>query len=168
MKDVIIDGYVTKNVEVRTTRSGNLVTSFSINSPNYNRDTNTSTPQFFNCEYWHNGNRDDKALNIVEGALLLMRGQLAYEQWQDRQGNNRSSVKIRVREIGLIRAPQARAPQQGYQQAPRQATPATAPQQTQMQQMPPQTQYQQQAAPMAPAAAAPVVDASVYDTDIPF
>lgn len=158
MKDVIIDGYVTKNVEVRSTSSGQLVTVFSVNSPNYNRETRTSTPQFFNCEYWHNGNRDDKARNIVEGALLLMRGQLAYETWQDRQGNNRNSVKIRVREIGLIRAPQQSAPAQPPQPAP-------APQPAPVAQ--PNTQHGQYPAQMAPQPA-PVVNASIYDADIPF
>lgn len=169
MKDVIIDGYVTKNIEVRTTRVGQNVTSFSINSPNYNRETKTSTPQFFNCEYWHNGQRDDKALNIVEGALLILWGQLAYDSWQDNQGNNRSSVKIKVREIGLIRGPQQRQPKT-VPQAPVQQVPIQQ-QVPSQQQYIQQQQYQQQAVPMPPVsrpAAAPVVDASIYDTDIPF
>lgn len=167
MKDVIIDGYVTKNVDVRSTNSGQLVTSFSINSPNYNRDTKTTTPQFFDCEYWHNGQHDDKARNIYEGALLLLWGQLAYETWQDRQGNNRSKVKIKVREIGLIRYPQQQA--NNYQQLhqPPQVAPAPM-QQPAPQQYQQQPQYAPQAAPAAPQMAAPVVDASVYDTDIPF
>lgn len=170
MKDVTIDGYVTKNIEIRTTRNGQNVTSFSINCPNYNRETKTSTPQFFNCEYWHNGQRDDKALNIVEGALLLLWGQLAYESWQDNQGNNRSSVKIKVRDIGLIRGPQQRQPQTAPQQQIQQPI-QQAPVQQQIpvqQQYVQQQQYQPQAAPVARIAAAPVVDASIYDTDIPF
>lgn len=167
MKDVMIDGYVTKNIDVRSTNSGQLVTSFSINSPNYNRDTKTTTPQFFDCEYWHNGQHDDKARNIYEGALLLLWGQLAYEAWQDRQGNNRSKVKIKVREIGLIRSPQQQA--NNYQQLHQSPQVAPAPvQQPAPQQYQQQPQYAPQAAPAAPQMAASVVDASVYDTDITF
>lgn len=169
MKDFTIDGYVTKNIETRSTTSGQLVTRFSVNSSNYNRDAKTSTPQFFECEYWHSGQQDDKARNIVEGALLLLWGSLAYDSWQDKQtGQNRSKAYLKVREIGVIRPPkqqyQAAPPQQyrpqptpqAYQQAPQpapyaQQQPAQAP-------MPAQPAYAPQQA--------PVYD--VYDEDIPF
>lgn len=113
MKDFTIDGYVTKNVEVRSTNSGQ---------------------------------NDDKARNIVEGALLLLWGSLAYDSWQDKQtGQNRSKAYLKVREIGVIRPPQPKQyQQQGYQQYGQQ--PAYAPQQAPQQ--------------------APVID--LYDDDIPF
>ena len=162
MKDFILDGFVTKNVEVRGTNSGRRVTKFSVNSPNYNRETNSSTPQFFDCEYWWNGQQDYKARNIAEGALLLLRGQLAQDTWQDRQtGQNRSKVTLKVREIGVIRQAQPAA-----QQPPQAAhAPVQQPAPQQYQQQP---QYAPQAAPAAPQMSAPVVDASIYDTEIPF
>lgn len=168
MKEFTMDGFVTKGVEVRGTNSGRMVTKFSLNSPTYNRETNSNTPQFFDCEYWWNGNSDYKARNIVEGALLLIRGQLAQDTWQDRNtGQNRSKVTLKVREIGVIRTAQPKAqpaPQQAVQPAagapqPPVAAPqmAAAPQQMTMQTMQP-----------APQRAAQVVDASIYDVDIPF
>lgn len=182
MKDFTIDGYVTKNVETRSTSSGQLVTHFSVNSPNYNRESRTSTPQFFECEYWHNGQQDDKARNIVEGALLLLWGSLAYDSWQDKQtGQNRSKAYLKVREIGVIRPPQPRQaqqpqgyqqptypsqqhPQQGYRQ---QAAPAPryGSQQVAQAPAPAQQQFAPQAAPQA-AQQPPIID--VYDEDIPF
>lgn len=177
MKDFTIDGYVTKNVETRSTQSGQLVTRFSVNSPSYNRDTKTSTPQFFECEYWHSGQDDDKARNIVEGALLLLWGSLAYDSWQDRQtGQNRSKAYLKVREVGVIRPPQQRqyqpAPQQYRQQA------ATAPQAYQQpryaaqQPAPAPAPAQAAYAPQQPAQAAPApqqpLPYDVYDEDIPF
>lgn len=165
MKEFTMDGFVTKGVEVRGTNSGRMVTKFSLNSPTYNRETNTNTPQFFDCEYWWNGNSDYKARNIVEGALLLIRGQLAQDTWQDRNtGQNRSKVTLKVREIGVIRSAQPKA-QPAPQQAPQIATatpqqavaapPMATPQQMTMQQP-------------APQQAPQVVDASIYDVDIPF
>lgn len=141
MKDFTLDGYVTKNVETRSTQSGQLVTRFTVNSPNYNRETKSNTPQFFDCEYWHNGQNDDKARNIVEGALLLLWGSLAYDRWQDKQtGQNCSKAYLKVREIGVIRPPQpAYAPQQApaapqrVAQAPAPQQPVYAPQQAQIQ-----------------------------------
>lgn len=180
MKDFTIDGYVTKNVETRSTPSGQTVTRFSVNSPNFNRETRQSTPQFFECEYWHAGPQDDKAGNIAEGALLLLWGSLAFDQWQDKQtGQNRSKAYLKVREIGVIRPPQARQYQpQGYRQAayppqqqayqqPCQAAPAPryGSQQVAQAPVPAQRQYAPQAAPQA-AQQPPVID--VYDEDIPF
>ena len=167
MKDFTIDGYVTKNVETRSTSSGQLVTRFSVNSPNYNRESRTSTPQFFECEYWHSGQNDDKARNIVEGALLLLWGGLAYDSWQDRQtGQNRSKAYIKVREIGVIRPPQPKQHQaQGYRQA------SCAPQQRVPQQAPAPRYGSQQPAPVQQQAAyAPQQAAQqyLYDEDIPF
>ena len=165
MKDFKLDGFVTKNVEVRGTNSGSMVTKFSVNSPSYNRETNTSTPQFFDCEYWWSGQQDFKARNIVEGALLLLSGQLSQDTWQDRQtGQNRSKVTLKVREIGVIRPGQQKAPQQAQYapQAAPQAAPVYQQQQTPMQQAP------QRQAPQGIQQQAPVVDASIYDTDIPF
>lgn len=169
MKDFTIDGYVTKNIETRSTTSGQLVTRFSVNSPNYNRDAKTSTPQFFECEYWHSGQQDDKARNIVEGALLLLWGSLAYDSWQDKQtGQNRSKAYLKVREIGVIRPPQPKQyQQQGYQQYGQQ--PAYAPQQAPMapQRVSPAPAPQQPAyAPQQAPQQAPVID--LYDDDIPF
>ena len=176
MKEFTMDGFVTKGVEVRGTNSGRMVTKFSLNSPTYNRETNSNTPQFFDCEYSWNGQSDYKARNIVEGALLLIRGQLAQDTWQDRNtGQNRSKVTLKVREIGVIRTAQPKA-QPAPQQAPQMATatpqqavqpaagapqppvaapPMAAPQQMTMQQP-------------APHQAPQVVDASIYDVDIPF
>lgn len=182
MKDVTIDGYVTKSIETRSTQSGQLVTRFSVNSPIYNRETKQSMPQFFECEYWHNGQQDDKARNIAEGALLLLWGSLAFDSWQDKQtGQSRSKAYIKVREIGVIRPPQPRQYQQpqGYQQpayapqpaqqqyAPQQAAPAPryGTQQVAQAPSPAQRQYAPQAASQA-AQQPPVMD--VYDEDIPF
>lgn len=174
MKDFTIDGYVTRNVETRSTRNGQLVTSFSVNSPNYNREAKTSTPQFFECEYWHSGQGDDKAANIVEGALLLLWGSLAFDSWQDKQtGQNRSKAYLKVKEIGVIRPPQPR--RQPYPQQPAYA-PQQAPQPAYAQQPAyapapaPRPAYAPQPAPQQPAPQQQPLPsiADVYDEDIPF
>lgn len=176
MKEFTMDGFVTKGVEVRGTNSGRMVTKFSLNSPTYNRETNSNTPQFFDCEYWWNGQSDYKARNIVEGALLLIRGQLAQDTWQDRNtGQNRSKVTLKVREIGVIRSAQPKAqpaPQQAPQMAtaaPQQATqPATAAPQQAVAAPPMAAPQQMTMQQPAPQQAPQVVDASIYDVDIPF
>lgn len=176
MKDFTIDGFVTRNVEVRQTPSGQLVTKFSVNAPSYSRETQQSTPQFFDCEYWHSGSQDYKAANIAEGALLLLWGSLSFDSWTDQQsGQKRSRVTLKVRELGVIRPPQPRAPRQDapqpaytsasqpYAPAPQPYAPAAAPQAPALSPARPAPARQ---AP-APQPQYPPVE-GLYDEDIPF
>lgn len=183
MKDFTIDGFVAQNVENKATQSGRMVTKFSVNSPDYDRKTQERTPQYFDCEFWHDQG-DPKAAMIQEGALLLVWGQLHQDKWTDRNtGQNRSKIVLRAREVAQIRAPQpgrqqarpqqpAYAPQGYPQPAPQQYAPQPAP----MPQGCAPAQYAPQPAAYAPApqpapqpvqtAQAPVVE--IYDEDIPF
>lgn len=168
MKDFVMDGYVCKGVEVRSTQAGKLVTKFTLNSPDYNRSTQQSDPAFFRCEYWHNGQNDQKAANIVEGAVLLVWGSMRFDQYTDKAGNKRSETAFKVREIGLIKPP-ARPQQPQY--APQPVQQAYAPQYAPQPAPAPVQQsaaaYQQPATVAAPPQAVQVPMA-VYDEDIPF
>ena len=178
MKRFIIDGYVcggangAPGVETRTTNSGSTVISFRVNSATYNRQTQQSTPQYFQCEYWPRKS-DWRPQLIREGALLLMSGDLAVDTWQDKAtGQNRSQVKLRVHEIGQISEPRQRgaAPQQAYQQA---APQVPAYQRQAPAHRPPQPPAQAPACrpPQAPAPQQAYQQAApqeVYDEDIPF
>lgn len=179
MKDFTIDGFVAQNVETKATQSGRMVTKFSVNSPDYDRKTQERTPQYFDCEFWHDQG-DPKAAMIQEGALLLVWGQLHQDKWTDRNtGQNRSKVVLRAREVAQIRAPQP-GRQQGRPQQPAAYAPQAYPQAAPMPQGYAQpAQYPQQPAAYAPApqaapqaapqpapAQAPVVE--IYDEDIPF
>lgn len=184
MKDFTIDGFVTQNVETKATQSGRMVTRFSVNSPDYDRQTQERTPQYFDVEFWHDAS-DPKAAMIREGALLLVWGQLRQDKWADRNtGQNRSKVVLRAREVAQIRAPQPGRqqgrPQQQAAYAP-QGYPRPAPQQYAPQPAPaPQQQYAPARHPQQPAAYAPAPQAApqpapaqapvveIYDEDIPF
>lgn len=163
MKDFVMDGYVCKGVEVRSTQAGKLVTKFTLNSPDYNRSTQQSDPAFFRCEYWHNGQNDPKAANIVEGAVLLVWGSVRFDQYTDKSGNKRSETAFKVREIGLIKPP-ARPQQPQYAPQPVQQEYAPQPAPAPVQQ--PAAPYQQPAPVAVPQAVQ--VPMSVYDEDIPF
>ena len=168
MKDFVMDGYVCKGVEVRSTQAGKLVTKFTLNSPDYNRSTQQSDPAFFRCEYWHNGQNDQKAANIVEGAVLLVWGSMRFDQYTDKAGNKRSETAFKVREIGLIKPP-ARPQQPQYAPQPVQQAyaPQYAPQPAPAPVQQPAAPYQQPATVAAPPQAVQVPMA-VYDEDIPF
>ena len=193
MREFVMDGYVQKQVEDRATQTGRVVTRFSVNSPDYDRQSGQKTPHYFDVEYWHDP-QDDKRRHIQEGALLMLWGRFKQDKWQDKQtGANRSKVVFTANEVALIRQsrpqgygqasayqpqamqPPAYAPQAGayapqaQQPATAAARPAYAPQQPAYapQQAPQAAPAPVQApAQAAPAQQPPVVD--VYDEDIPF
>lgn len=171
MRDFVMDGYVQRDVEDRATKSGRIVTRFSVNSPDYDRQSGSRTPNYFDVEYWHDP-QDDRRRALQEGALVMLWGRFRQDRWQDRQtGQNRSKVVFDAREVAVIRppqpagqpcAPQSPAPQRAYQQAPVAPQPPAAPQAYPQQAYAPQPP----AAPAQPAQQPPVVD--IYDEDIPF
>ena len=153
MNNFTISGYVCKGREDFTTQSGKTVTNFTVNAPKYNPTTGQSTPRFFECKYWQDEN-DYRQAHILEGAYLALSGSLDYETWQAKDGSNRSKVVLMVKEVGMVRPPrQSTGQATSYQQAP--SAPAH-----QAPQAAPRQAYQAQAA--------PAVDASLYDEDIPF
>ena len=117
MKEFVMDGYVQSQIEDRAVRNGRAVTKFSLNSPDYDPQSGTRTPNFFDVEYWHDA-QDDRRRSIQEGALLMVWGRFRQDRWQDKQtGQNRSRVVFDAREVAVVRAPQPRqCRQQGYQQ----------------------------------------------------
>ena len=146
MNNFNISGYECKGREDFTTQSGKTVTSFTINAPKYNPNTNQRTPRYFDCKYWQDEN-DYRQAHIMEGAYLSLSGTLDYESWQAKDGSNRSKVVLMVKEVGMVRPPRQEA-YQAPQPAPQPAYQA------------PQPAYQ--------APAAPPVEPELYDADIPF
>ena len=165
MRDFVMDGFVQKQVEDRSTQTGRVVTRFSVNSPDYDRQSGQKTPHYFDIEYWHDP-QDDKRGHIQEGALLMLWGRFKQDRWQDQQtGQNRSKVVFEAREVALIRAPRQQAAPQQTAYAPQPAYPqqtAYAPQQGHRQPPLPAQRpaYAQQPAPAQPYAPQPAPHAA--------
>ena len=148
---VTISGNLTRDPDLRTTATGNPVLGFSV-AVNDRRKNNVTGewedhPNFVDCTMF--GTRAEKITPyLAKGTKVAIDGKLRWSQWE-RDGQKRSKLEVIVDEIEFLS-------QRGYEAAhtaPSQPTPAAQPAnaQTQMPGMP-----------------APVVDASVYDSDIPF
>lgn len=112
-----MDGYVCGEIDTRSTGSGKLVTSFSLNSPERRKiDGEWKTvPNFFRCQYWHRSERDFRAGYIFDKAHVQISGEPRYEEWDGPNGK-RSSVRFNAREILLIAAKEAQQPEQQFEQ----------------------------------------------------
>ena len=133
--------------ELRSTQSGMDVMSFgvAVNDRRRNPQTNEweDYPNFVDCTMFGNRARSLHQY-LSKGTKVAIEGKLRWSQWE-RDGQKRSKIEVIVDEIEFMSARNDNAAPRNTMNAPMANT-----------------------APAAAPMAAPVVDASVYDTDIPF
>ena len=142
---VVISGNLTRDPELRSTQGGMeiLALGVAVNDRRKNQQTGEweDVPNFVDCVMF--GNRAKSVSRFLsKGSKVAIEGKLRWSQWE-RDGQKRSKIEVIVDEIEFMTS---RA--DGQHAAAPQTAPAPHP-------------YQ-------PPIAAPVVDASVYDDDIPF
>lgn len=148
---VIITGNLTRDPELRSTASGMPVLGFGVAVNDRRRNQQTGEwedyPNFIDCTMF--GARAESVSRFLsKGSKVAIEGKLRWSQWE-RDGQKRSKIEVIVDEIEFLsRNDGSRSGAPTQQSAP------------QPQAMP----VQQAPAPVA----TPVVDASVYDEDIPF
>ena len=142
---VVISGNLTRDPDLRSTASGMPVLGFgvAVNDRRKNQQTGEweDVPNWIDCVMF--GNRAKSVSRFLsKGSKVAIEGKLRWSQWE-RNGQKRSKIEVIVDEIEFMTS------RGDWQHA---AAPQTAP----------------APHPYQPPIAAPVVDASVYDDDIPF
>lgn len=142
---VVISGCLTRDPELRSTQGGMdiLALGVAVNDRRKNQQTGEweDCPNFVDCVMF--GTRAKSVSRFLsKGSKVAIEGKLRWSQWE-RDGQKRSKIEVIVDEIEFMTSRG-----DGQQAAAAQIAPAPHP-------------YQ-------PPIAAPVVDASVYDDDIPF
>lgn len=144
---VTITGNLTRDPDLRSTAGGMPVLGFgvAVNDRRKNQQTGEweDYPNFIDCTMF--GARAQSISRFLsKGSKVAIEGKLRWSQWE-RDGQKRSKIEVIVDEIEFMSARNDNAAPRNTMNAPMANTAPAA-------------------APMAP----PVVDASVYDTDIPF
>ena len=144
---VTITGNLTRDPDLRTTATGNPVLGFSVAVSDRRKNNATGEwedhPNFVDCTMF--GTRAEKIAGYLsKGSKVAIEGKLRWSQWE-RDGQKRSKIEVIVDEIEFMSARNDNTAPRNTMNAPMANT-----------------------APAAAPMAAPVVDASVYDTDIPF
>ena len=105
---ITVVGNLTADPEVRTTGNGGTVANFTIASTvrQFNRNSQQwedGDALFMRCSAW-DSNYNPMASNIqaslAKGMRVIAQGRLVQRSYQDREGNNRTIVEVRVDEIG--------------------------------------------------------------------
>ena len=130
INNVSIVGNLTRDPELRSTRSGTAVLSFGIAVKDSIKNASgqwEDVPNFFECSTF--GNRATALSDILtKGMKVAITGKLHYSSWE-KDGKKHSKVDIIAREIELMqnRKPQQEQPQQYQPQMQSQYQPTTVP-----------------------------------------
>ena len=96
---VQIIGNVTRDPELRYTTGGAAVCSFGIaytpRRRNANGDWEDGETSFFNCSAWRDLG-ENIAASISKGNRVVVTGSVRARDWEDRDGNKRTSIEIDV------------------------------------------------------------------------
>jgi single-strand DNA-binding protein len=96
---VQIIGNVTRDPELRYTTGGAAVCSFGIaytpRRRNANGDWEDGETSFFNCSAWRDLG-ENIAASITKGNRVVVTGSVRARDWEDRDGNKRTSIEIDV------------------------------------------------------------------------
>ena len=101
---VILMGNLTRDVELRTTASGQTVANFSLavtrswRSQDGQQQDQTS---FINCVAWGKVG-EIIAQYVKKGAPLLVSGRLDQRSYEDKDGNKRSAVEVVVEDFNFV------------------------------------------------------------------
>ena len=92
---VVIMGRLTTQPELKTTSSGLSVSSFTVAvNRNYSKDGNSQT-DFIPCVAWRN-NADFITKYFGKGQMIAIKGSLQQRNYQDKNGNNRTTFDVVV------------------------------------------------------------------------
>lgn len=111
MNNVTICGSIgePKFRSVNTKTGTREVASFGI-CQNEGKDAQGNTIfAWYNAEYWMNEGSKLKQY-LVKGAKIFAVGELKTEKWKDQNGNDKSTIKIAVRNLELVGGKQEQAP----------------------------------------------------------
>src|SRR5690606_38567864 len=99
-------GGLTAPIELRYTSGGKAVASFKIaHTPRrLNKDTDewedAGEPLFMRCNAWEKLAENLAESGLDKGDRLIVIGTLQSRSWEDREGNKRSSIELKVDEVG--------------------------------------------------------------------
>ncbi len=95
LNNSIIVGRLTKDPEIRHTKTGVTVAIFSVACQRDYAGAEGGTPKtdFFNTEAWR-GTAEFIERNFHKGDMIVVQGRLQNDEWTDRDGNKRVTTKI--------------------------------------------------------------------------
>lgn len=103
VNSVVLVGRLVKDVEVRYSKNGNAVAAFTVATARAEKhnDQWQDVTSFFDVNMFGSVVEKIKPY-LVKGKQVVINGYLKQEKWQDKQGNNRYSIKVIAENLQLM------------------------------------------------------------------
>lgn len=102
MNNVILIGRLTATPELKTTGSGNSVTSFNIAvDRRYSGKDGGRQTDFINCVAWRN-TAEFISKYFKKGDPISIQGEIQTRKYQDKDGNNRVAVEVIINDVRFV------------------------------------------------------------------
>lgn len=103
LPQVRAEGTLVADIDLRFV-GDHAVANFTIacNARKFNKDTNKwedGAVTYLDCAVWKQA-AENAAENLTKGSRVLVFGQLKQENWESKEGQKRSKLKLEVEEIG--------------------------------------------------------------------
>lgn len=124
MNKVFLTGNLTRDPELTETANGVSVCHFAIavNRSYTNGDGERQT-DFFNCTAWR-GLADSIARYCKKGGKVAVTGSIQIRNYEDNQGNQRTSVDVIVQDCEFLTSPKREGGDNAQDRAPQHQAPA--------------------------------------------
>jgi len=110
INSVTISGNLVRDPEVRTTASGSNWITFTIaaNERKKNGEVWEDVPSYIDCKAFDRVANYMVRCDVAKGSKVAVHGRLVQERWQDKDGGNRSALRVLVDDVepmnGRVRA----------------------------------------------------------------
>lgn len=98
VNNVIIQGRLVRDPELRQTPSGVSVTNFSIACERDYKNGDERVSDFVDCVAWR-GTADFIQRNFNKGRMIIVVGKLQSRKWVDNDGHNRTNWEVQVESV---------------------------------------------------------------------
>ena len=96
-----IEGFVTHEPVVKTTKTGKSVCSFSVAVNHFTRENSDPSVSYIDVETWEKL-ADLCAKNVTKGKRIIVIGPLRQDRWEGNDGKTQSKIKIVGSEVRFI------------------------------------------------------------------
>lgn len=114
---VILLGHLGKDPDIRHLEGGVTVASFSVATSENFRDKNSGEKreqtEWHNVVMWRNLAESVEKSELKKGDRVYLEGKIRTRQWQDKEGNKRSSVEIVADTFTIITRKKDRPAEEG-------------------------------------------------------
>ncbi len=96
-----IEGFVTQEPQLRKTKTGKSVCTFSLAINHFSKSDEAPKVSFIDVETWEKI-AEACSRNVEKGRRLIVMGSLRQERWEDEHGKMHSRIKIIGNEIRFL------------------------------------------------------------------